>query len=213
MWNHLGAIAVVAALKILASPGKGVDSIAARTTVVRLIAASALMTGAVVLAAHPVVAQEPEEEGHEAPQHAFDNEIAVFVGNTRKLGGDAFTVGMEYIRELTPRFGTGIFFDWATNHAERSFIAGIPLYIQSGLGHLSITVGAGVEKETEVEVEHETEEDEAHGGGYLFLARFGAQYPFHFGSQGRFVVAPQTNLDLTKNENAWVLGAIVGVAF
>jgi len=165
-------------------------------------------------APRPAAAQEAEEEGHAVADHALSNEIALFVGNTRKEGGDALTFGLDYVRELSPRFGTGVFFDWATNHAERSFIVGIPLYVQTGLGHLIVTMGPGIERETEVGNDPE-EAEEGHGesGDVLFLFRLGAQYGFHFGAGGRFVIAPQTNLDLTKRENAWVLGAIVGVAF
>jgi hypothetical protein len=173
----------------------------------------------------PLLAQEEEAGGRAAEEHAteehggehaYRNELAVFFGNTNRASVDAFTIGFDYARALSERFALGLFFDRATGDGGRAWVVGVPLYIETGLGHLSLTVGAGVEREEPFEDESSlgrSAEEESHEASTLFMGRFGAQYPFHFGHDGRFFVAPQVNLDITKSHAATVIGAIVGVQF
>lgn len=163
----------------------------------------------------PVHAQE-HHAADEGDGHHYKNELALFLGNTNRDGRDAFTVGLDYARAISERLAIGVFFDRATGDRGRAWVLGVPLYIETGLGHLSLTVGAGIEEEStfqEEELHGATTEDGAHESGTLFMVRLGAQYPLHFGQNGRFFVAPQANVDITEAHAATVLGAIVGVTF
>ena len=174
--------------------------------------------GAMALAAGPAAGQEHADgaEARSHSEHGYKNEVALFVGNTNRDGRDAFTVGFDYARELSHLLAVGVFFDRATGDRGRAWVLGVPLYIESGLGHLSFTLGAGVEKESANPSSDEPSTRSSSGeeeGGTLFMGRFGAQYPVHFGREGRLFVAPQANYDVTRKHGAWVLGVLGGFVF
>ncbi len=166
--------------------------------------------------------QEQHEGSPAGPEahEAYPNEIALFFGGTRRTGETAFTFGFDYGRSIAAGFGTGVFFDWAAGNFEREFIVGIPLYYETGLGHLVGTLGLGIERANELS--QPTEEggsEEEHGDSSekaqrtLALLRLGLQYPTHFGYQGRISFGPQVNLDVTKETEALVFGVFLGVLF
>lgn len=185
------------------------------------ILAGGVLACAALAFAHPATAQEPEAAQHQSQDHAqgahgYKNEVALFMGNTNRDGRDAFTVGLDYARELSPLLAIGVFFDRATGSRGRAWVLGLPLYIETGIGHLSATLGVGVEKESaldESDPAHGETAGEEHEPGTLMMGRMGAQYPLHFGSGGRLFVAPQVNYDVTREHGAWVLGVIGGFVF
>ncbi len=170
---------------------------------------------AALLLLAPLSAQEAHGEDHGEATHHFANELALFVGNTHRDGRDGFTIGLDYARSLSERVALGLFFDWAIGDNGRAFVAGVPVYLTPGFGDLSLTLGAGIERETPTSetVESQDSSENAHEAETLFMARFGMQYPLYFGPGGRFLVAPQANLDVTREHRAAVLGAIIGVEF
>lgn len=154
-------------------------------------------------------AHSQEEGGH----GAFKNEVGLFLGNTRKSNHDAFTVGLDYLRVLGGRFNLGAFLDYASSGNERDYIVGGGLWVEV-VEHGAVLLGGGIEREVfESEGAHGTEEAEPHGDKTLGLIRVGASYVFHFGSDGRWGVAPQAFLDITQGNDAWVLGAALGYVF
>jgi hypothetical protein len=164
--------------------------------------------------------EEHEGEAAEVAHVEYNNEIALFFGGTRRSGETAFTFGFDYGHSISEGFGTGVFFDWAADHTEREFIVGIPLYYETGLGHLVGTLGLGVERVNELnqpteeggsDEEHDDSSEEAQRT--LALLRLGVQYPTHFGYQGRISFGPQVNLDVTKESEALVFGVFLGVLF
>ena len=178
------------------------------------------LAASVVALALPLRAQVLDHNGHGASpdtedasqvgHHSeFRNEFMLFLGDTRKGGENAFTVGFDYLRELSVHWGVGIFLDYATAHGEREYIAGAGLF-WAPLGilpDLHLFAGAGYER---------LEED--HGGEWegenLLLGRFGATYVIHLGSEGHWVVAPQGFWDVVEEgNNAYVFGVGVGYLF
>jgi len=168
-----------------------------------------------------IAGQEPEQVDHR--EHGlhdahglYDNELSIFVGNTNKGAENSPTLGLDYVREITHKVGAGIFFDWAANHHERSFIVGVPLFYKP-FNELTFVAGPGVEREKEVHEEEHTAEPTSEGGAQeaatLFLVRLGALYPIHLGARGHILLTPQINWDITSRNNAVVVGAGVGIAF
>ena len=163
----------------------------------------------------PLSAQGAHAESDDDTAHHFANELALFVGNTNLDGEDGFTIGFDYARAFSEKVAVGLFLDCAIGDNGRAFVAGVPLYLSPGLGDLSFTVGAGIERETPTSepVEPHDSDENAHEAETLLMGRLGAQYPVFFGHDGRFFVAPQANLDVTRKHTAVVLGAIIGVEF
>lgn len=155
-------------------------------------------------------AHAQEEGGH----GGLKNEVAIFLGNTRKSNHDAFTVGLDYARALGARFGLGAFFDYASSGSERDYILGGGLWVEV-IEHGAVLLGGGVEREefSGSEGAHGAAEGEPHGDKTVGLIRVGATYAFHFGSEGRWGLAPQAFLDITEGNDAWVLGVALGYTF
>ena len=78
----------------------------------------------------------------------------------------------------------------------------------------AVLLGGGVEKEdySGSDVAHGAGEGEPHGDKTVGLIRVGATDAFHFGSEGRWGLAPQAFLDITEGNDAWVLGGALGYA-
>ncbi len=161
----------------------------------------------------PTRAQEHADQGGEHEHHPR-NEILAFVGNTSKGDENSLTVGLDYERRLGERFGTGVFLDWAANHHEREFIAGVPVVYRPGLGDLKLQVGAGVELEEEVaSEEHSAGADSGSHESpsrWLFLVRLGVHYGLEL---GHVALVPQVNWDITERNDALVIGLAAGVSF
>ena len=172
----------------------------------------ALMAGAgAAQEAHAGAEGEAQEGGGHGD---LKNEVAIFVGNTRKSNHDAFTVGLDYVRALGGRFDLGAFFDYASSGSERDYIIGGGLWVEV-IEHGAVLLGGGVEREefSESGEAHGTAEGEPHGDKTVGLIRLGGAYAFHFGSEGRWGLAPQAFLDITEGNDAWVLGVALGYSF
>lgn len=161
----------------------------------------------------PASAQEGADQGEEHEHHAR-NEILAFVGNTSKGVANSLTFGLDYERRLGERFGTGVFLDWAANHHEREFIAGVPVVYRPGLGDLKLQVGAGAELEEEVASEARSGDADSEGhdssSHWLFLVRLGVHYGLELGP---VALVPQVNWDITQANDALVIGLAAGVSF
>jgi hypothetical protein len=161
-----------------------------------------------------------EEEGHGGAEaegfHAgLKNELVLFVGNTRKSGHDAFTVGVDYARVIKGPLLLGFFADVANSSSERDYIVGAGLWLYA-MEHVAIFAGIGAEWVEFPKAEHHDEDDgsgEHHEDHTVALGRFGAAYAFHFGAQGRFTLVPQAFLDVVEGNDAWVLGIGLGYVF
>jgi hypothetical protein len=172
---------------------------------------------AVGLSAGSLAGQEAHGAGDASEQHAeaghgeFRNEIGLFLGNTRKSNKDAFTFGLEYLRALPGPFSVGMVAERVSSAHERAYLLVAGLWFEV-LPHFGISVGGGVEREEFDEPEHAAE-GEHHEDKTIGLLRVGTSYAFHFGSEGRWVLAPQAFMDISQGNNAWVLGAGVGYTF
>ena len=169
--------------------------------------------GLVLLVVPGLLAAQELPESEEPEEAEAANEVAVFLGDTRKDGHDTFTIGLDYERRLSERHGVGFLADWAATDQEREFIAAVPyFYHPPQLPGLKFIVAPGLEfvgedvevdageGEVEIETEHET----------LFLVRIGAGYAWEL---GRFIVGPQVNWDLVDGPDAFVFGVSAGIGF
>jgi hypothetical protein len=169
------------------------------------------------LSAGSLGGQEAHAAGDESQEHAesghgeFRNEVAVFLGNTRKSNKDAFTVGLEYLRALGGPFSVGLVAERVSSAHERAYILVAGLWFEV-LPHLGITVGGGVEREEFDELEHASE-GEHHEDKTIGILRVGTSYAIHVSAEGRWVIAPQAFLDVTEGNDAWVLGLGLGYTF
>ena len=223
-----------------------------RTALIRDVVALALACAGLALDPAIVAAQEGHEE-HSAAEHAAGeqeehaehaahekNEIAVFLGATRRLKFEedetGFTTGLEYIRQIRPRVGLSIAAEWSDGTIERDWIAMLKLGINpfEGWAHpFYFFVGAGVEV---ARIDEVLLEEDAHGGeetGEVHepaetlsqehaaegehvetevdaLMRLGAGWAFHVGS---FSIIPNLNFDIVGEDWAGVGGITLGYRF
>ncbi len=205
-----------------------------------LFAVVVLSIGAALPATPSLLGAQEHEEEHEPAAHedqthrldhgAHKNEIAFFFGSTRKLGHDAFTIGIDYARSLHPRVGLWVFGDYAGSSEERDYILGAGLAFLVA-AHGGVFIGAGVEREEFPNHHDEVDPDDHHspfggtvlplGGGHddgepenLALLRVGVTYALHFGTDGRWGVIPQVFYDAVHGgAGAWVTGVSVGYLF
>ena len=146
----------------------------------RFATARILFALMIVLAPALVVAQEytPEVEGHATEEAEFHrNHFGAFLGVSRHsdLKDRAITLGVEYARVFSPRWGASAYLEMVGGELERDLIvivAGI-FYPMRGLG---IVLGPGIEKVNK-DVEHNGEvvqEQETE-----LIIRGGIAYGFH----------------------------------
>jgi len=218
-----------------------------RTSLLRANGALALVCAGLTWSPPVLLAQEEHAEEAAAAEHQEHaehaelgkNEIALFVGGTRRLkfeedetGG---TMGLEYARLIAPRTLASIGAEWATGNIERDWIAMLKLGIQPFEGvirPLYFYIGAGIEVARidevllaedeelgEVVVPHETGDehtDEHATEGEHFetevdaLMRLGAGWPFHVGN---FSIIPTINTDIVGEDWSLVGGIILGYRF
>ncbi len=147
------------------------------------------------------LSQEPSEESEEYP-----NAVDVLLGATTETDPSltAFTVGIGYLRRLSPLWSVGVAGEFATSSTLREWLVFANVYIRP-VGGLVLGTGPGIESALEVV------EDEESEGSTDFAWRFLTAWEFEVGS--RFTISPEFNLDLIGGKVAWVYGVAFGVQF
>ena len=180
--------------------------------------------------------QQAEGEHQEHAEHEahWKNEIAMFVGGTRRLKFEedetGLTFGLEYARQLFPRAAGSIAVEWSSGSIERDWIAMVKLGVQpfENWAHGAILyIGTGIEvgrvdevlleedENDEVEPVDEHGDEHAEEGEHLetevdALMRLGVGWVFHVGS---FSIIPNINSDIVGEDWALVGGVTVGYRF
>ena len=160
----------------------------------RLVTAIALACLLMFPGSH-VAAEEPGVARSDHAEEAHHRHlVSAFVGVTHEHGEDAPTFGAEYIFDVIPdRFGVGGLVELAKGDLDAEFAMALAHY--RPVGALYLAGGVGVERRTG---ERET------------VGRIGVGYDFEF---GRWVVAPEVNLDFVHREDTLVYGVAIGRKF
>lgn len=187
----------------------------------------------------PATVHQAESEHEEHAEHgkAWKNEIAAFVGGTRRLKFEddetGLTFGLEYVRQLFPRAAGSIAVEWSDGSIERDWIAMIKMGVQpfENWAHGAIMyIGTGIEVgRVDEELLEEDEESEVvplepadeHGDehaeeGEQFetevdaVMRLGLGWVFH---AGNFSIIPNINSDIVGEDWALVGGVTIGYRF
>ena len=209
-----------------------------------------LLPTGLILSPAIVTAQEGHEEeaaaaGHQAQaehqEHAEHvtherNEIAVFVGGTRRLKFEedetGLTFGLEYARELFPRAVGSIAVEWSDGSIERDWIAMIKMGVEpfeNWARGAILYIGTGIEVGRVDEVLFEEDEEsevvplgsaDEHGDEHAeegdvetevdAVMRLGVGWAFHVGS---FSIVPNINTDIVGEDWALVGGVTFGYRF
>ena len=181
-----------------------------------------LVSTGLVLSPAIVAAQEGHEQeaatGHEeAGGHETNekNEIAAFIGGTRRLKFEedetGLTFGLEYMHQFFPRAATSIAVEWANGSIERDWVVMLKLGVQpfDNWAHpFYLYVGTGIEV-AEID-EGLLEEDEHDENEVDALMRLGVGWAIHAGS---FSIIPNINTDIVGEDWALVGGVTVGYRF
>jgi hypothetical protein len=157
-----------------------------------------------------------EEHGEEGEHHGHayhPNEVGFFTGVTNEKGHDAeFSIGFEYERRLSQRWGIGGLFEYTDGLRNRIFA--VPVYWHPG-GGWKLIAAPGVEHHDgrgvvlnphKSDGPVEIDEDETY-----FLFRLGAAYDIHLG--GSWGLAPGVNLDFVEGERVLVYGVSLTYGF
>jgi len=187
----------------------------------------------------PATVHQAESEHEEHAEHAtpWKNEIAMFVGGTRRLKFEedetGLTFGLEYGRQLFPRASGSIAVEWSDGSIERDWIAMIKMGVQpfENWAHGAIMyIGTGIEvgRVDEVLLEEDEESEvvplepaDEHGDehaeeGEQFetevdaVMRLGLGWVFH---AGNFSIIPNINSDIVGEDWALVGGVTIGYRF
>jgi hypothetical protein len=222
-----------------------------RNQLLRTAPILALSIVAIAVAPPVATAQEGHEAGGDEAVHqaegghqehaehgkAWKNEIAAFVGGTRRLKFEddetGLTFGLEYVRQLFPRASGSIAVEWSDGSIERDWIAMIKMGVQpfENWAHGAIMyIGTGIEVgRVDEELLEEDEESEVvplepadeHGDehaeeGEQFetevdaVMRLGLGWVFH---AGNFSIIPNINSDIVGEDWALVGGVTIGYRF
>jgi hypothetical protein len=152
-----------------------------------------------------------QEQGGAAEQHEFHrNHLSAFLGASTHFHTDetAPTVGLDYTRRFSRRWGLGVLLDVALGEIERDVIVGVPILVYPWR-ELSIWVAPGFERASiDAREEGQPSTHETHSE---FLVRFGAAYWFSLG--GSLAFAPQINADVAGGHWTLVYGVAIGAGF
>ena len=218
-----------------------------RSSLTLVLVFTGLPAGPAVLTAQEGHEQEAltagQEEAGEHQEHSEHvthekNEIAAFVGGTRRLKFEddetGLTFGLEYVRQILPRAVASIGVEWADGAIERDWVAMLKLGVQpfDNWAHGAVMyIGTGIEVATIDEVlleedEHEGEDvvpetADEHANEHAAegeheetevdaLMRLGLGWAFHVGS---FSIIPNINADIVGEDWAMVGGITVGYRF
>lgn len=182
---------------------------------------------------------QAEGEHQEHAEHSADkkNEIAAFIGGTRRLKFEedetGLTFGLEYVREILPRTAVSLGVEWAGGEIERDWVAMLKLGVKpfENWAHpFYLYIGTGIEVASIDEVLLEDDEHseaapleptDEHGdenaaeGEHVetevdALMRLGIGWAFHVGS---FSIIPNLNTDIVGEDWALVGGVTLGYRF
>jgi hypothetical protein len=169
-------------------------------------------------------AQEHVEHSSEAhEEHFHRNELALILASTYEAeeSKNVFTIGGEYERRFTPRFGVAVTVEILDSIDARVLVFPVTIRV---VRDLKVVVGPGWERlsrrhsSEEDEDPHADPHEESHesepaesGAENLFLFRFGVHYGFEFG--GRYSITPGIDLDLINEEHGVAKAVVYGVNF
>lgn len=175
-----------------------IPSLSFRVLAVGVITATSLLDAR---AAEPVSEPAPRmslEEATPIPHH----HVGVFVGGATRFTSEedeetetGMTLGMEYEYRFARHWGAGLLAEGILTAHPRDAILVVPLNWHPW-EWLKLSAAPGVEFVTE--------------GPEQFVMRLGASYEFEF---GKFNVAPELSVDLSRNAQTLVYGLSVGRRF
>jgi hypothetical protein len=163
-------------------------------------AACAALALPVMLAGTPCLASGSDPtadtdsgEVHELPFHR--NAVAIFGGITDEDRRErASTIGFEYERRLSERFGVGALVEHAFGDLDFTIYA-VPFAYHSGRWRWYVAPGI---------------EDPDHSSETEFLVRVGVEYFFDVGD---YHIGPQFDVDFVDGEEVLVLGVMLARGF
>jgi hypothetical protein len=169
----------------------------------------------------PAKAEHPSDHqtsGHHEG-HEFKNELGLIFAGTWESESEStvFTLGAEYVRELTGRLDVLGVVEHLAEADAWVFVGGVgirPFGHDSMLAPLRVNTGPGLEHKRRLirgsEQGGEAETEEGDTSENLFLWRVGLSYTFHTGS--RAFVAPTVDLDFVNEEEEWVEAVVFGAS-
>jgi hypothetical protein len=119
---------------------------------------------------------------------------AIFGGSIKSDGKVAGTYGAEYLYQLHPMLGLGLFYEWSSGEYDAGG-GGVPFSITLS-EDLKLRLAAAVEREL-------FQEDQ-------FLFRIGVGYDLH---AGQLTLAPSAWIDLVNGKQILFAGLTAGVRF
>ena len=143
------------------------------------------------LAPQPIRAAGDESAQGKGEEWAEEgrNDLALFLGVTDSDGDKGFSVGLDYERRLSHRFGIGGVIEYTGNDYRYGLVAAS--FNWHAWKELKLLAAPGMEI------------DRSNDRG-RFLLRIGAEYGFAIGKG--FEIAPALNFDLTSDETSVVYG-------
>jgi hypothetical protein len=149
------------------------------------------------------------------------NAIGVVAGATfeREEEETYFTLGVEYGRELSHRWGATLVAEHLSDIDAWVFVA--PFTFRPGSkhfhpkSHLLLAFGPGFEHKSRrvraIETGEHAGELEVERAEDLFLFRAGIRYPIHVGD--RYIIVPAIDVDFVREHGEWVEAVVVDVSF
>ena len=130
--------------------------------------------------------------------HDHKNHVALFFGSTQaeehhgEREDPSFTIGMDYERRLTKRFGVGVMADLVVE-GNREFLFGIPLFLHAGKGAKLLAAPCV----------HKLKGDDE----YDYVFRAGLVWDFNVGPG---TLAPVVLYDIAEHHDVFVVGLGIG---
>ena len=156
----------------------------------------------------PVLAQESAEQlaSESAEESEYRNSVEIFLGAATEAssGATAFALGLGYLREISGDLRVAFVLEFADSDVSREALILVPFYVNL-TGGLLLGMGPGIERLQEIGEDGEEETT------VLLAVRFSAAWEFEIG--GRFIIAPEINMDVADGNGTWVYGAAFGWAF
>ena len=144
----------------------------------------------IMTASGECMAEEENASGEEYRPHR----IELFLGNTHDEGENNFTIGLSYGYRVNRLLGVGASIERVGGEEVRDWIIIIPFYLHPYKGWRFVLAPG---------IEGQIEDNE-------FLFRVGAAYEFEI---GRWLIAPEFNLDFVDGREVPVFGFSFGYAF
>jgi hypothetical protein len=153
--------------------------------------------------------QVPVEEAGEPEEEFHHNHFGGMVGVSGRSDLDevAPTIGLDYVRVLSPRWGVVVYTEMVSSNLERDIIVAVgATYYPTRLLSIALAVGG---EAAEKEVTHNgTTETEAE---LAFLVRIGIAYGIPVTSTA--AIAPTLLIDQAEDRTTYVLGIGMAVGF